>query len=616
MFRFFEGLISPFPEERPTRPPSGLWTFIWHYARPFKWVLLALVITSALIGYVEVMAFDLVGNAVDWMAGADDAASFWAEHGAKIIIFCGILAIVWPLMTLLDDLLLLQGVLSNFAMAIRWRGHRYLLRQSTSFFAEDFAGRITTKLMQSALGVREVMIKLTGLCVYILVYFIAAIILFAQNDLALSIPIVIWFVAYVAVLVFFLPRLQKWSKASSDARSNLTGRIVDAYTNIQTVKLFSSTQSEEAYAKRGMSDLLDVFYPQFRVVTLMSFSLHAINGLLVAGTIGLGVWLWSTGAVSVGAVAFAGGLIMRIQGLSHYFLWELSAVFENIGAVQDGMGTLARPLEITDAEDAKPLTDVRGEICFDAVSFHYGKEKHVMSDLTVTVRPGEKVGIVGRSGAGKSTLMNLLLRLYDVEGGKILIDGTNIADTTQESVRKHIAVVTQDTSLLHRSIRENIAYGREDATEEDVIAAAQRAEAWDFIQDLKDNKGRCGLDAHVGERGVKLSGGQRQRIALARVILKDAPILVLDEATSALDSEVEAAIQGRLDDIMRGKTVIAIAHRLSTIAAMDRLIVLDQGRIIEQGSHAELVESGGVYASLWARQSGGFLDAGLGQVAE
>lgn len=606
LFRNFERMVDPYPDEPLAKPPGSLWAFIWHYAKPFKWLFLASIVFSAGIALIEVFAFELVGNIVDW-ATSQGASEFWPHHGWKVLLVCGLIAFVWPIASLIDELILLQGILGNMAMQIRWRGHRYLLRQSNTFFADDFAGRISTKLMQSALGVRDVCVKLSNLFVYMGVYFVATLFLFVGNDWRLAIPLVVWVGLYAVTMKIFLPRQKKWAEQQADARSNLTGRVVDAYTNIHTVKTFGSVKAEEDYTREGMSDMLSKVYGSMRVSTTMSLCLHTLNGFFIASTILLGAIFWSQGQMTIGAFAFASTMALRIQGQATYFLWEAAFLFEHLGAADDGMKTLSRDIAVTDRDEAKELTVSKGEIAFENVRFTYGKDKAVIHDLTLDIAPGERVGLVGRSGAGKSTLVNLLLRLYDVEKGRILIDGQDISDVTQESLRQQIGIVSQDTSLLHRSIRENIAYGRPDAAEEEVIAAAKRAEAWDFIETLEDQKGRMGLEAHVGERGVKLSGGQRQRIAIARVLLKDAPILLLDEATSALDSEVEAAIQSRLDDLMSGKTVLAIAHRLSTIAAMDRLIVLDQGRVIEEGRHEELIEAGGLYAQLWARQSGGFL---------
>nr|WP_281373739.1 ABC transporter ATP-binding protein [Parvularcula dongshanensis] len=589
--------------------------FVWHYVRPFRFLLLINILLAAAIGFVEVFAFDLVGRVVDWMGEAETAAAFWDAHGGHVLGIALMIGVLWPLLSLLDELVQLQGIMGNMPMMIRWRGHRYLLRQSTSFFASDFAGRLATKLMQTALGVRDTVVKLSNIMVYMAVYFGSALVLFAANDVRLSGPLVVWLIGYVVIMRIFLPRLRAVAEAQSEARSQLTGRIVDAYTNIATVKMFSSSEAEDAYARDGMGAMLRTVYPQMRLATALSLSLHVLNGFLIASTLSLGVWLWGRGDVTLGTVAFASTLSLRIQGLSHYFLWEVSNLFENIGMAQNGMETLARPLAVTD-RTTDALEVPRGEVAYEGVRFAYGRGPAVIEDLSLTIAPGEKVGLIGRSGAGKSTLVSLLLRLYEPDEGSVRIDGQDVAAVTQDSLRRQIAVVSQDTSLLHRSIRENIAYGRPDATEADIIEAARKAEAWSFIAALRDDKGRQGLDALVGERGVKLSGGQRQRIALARVILKDAPILVLDEATSALDSEVEAAIQDRMDTITAGRTVLAIAHRLSTIAAMDRLVVMDAGRIVEMGTHAELLERGGLYASLWARQSGGFVAANEDVAAE
>ncbi len=605
VFRIFETLVNPLKDEVPTRPPVKLFAFIWHYAKPYRWLLGTMIITSTVIALLEVFAFQRVGVLVDLAANAG-SENFLALHGTELALTVLIIALIWPLMSVLDDLILLQGVMGNMAMSIRWRGHRYLLRQSSSFFADDFAGRVATKLMQTALGARETAVKLTNILIWGTVYFGSAFLLFFANDPLLTGPLVLWLITYVITMRYFVPKMAAISERQSEDRSMLTGRIVDAYTNIGTVKLFSTGPAEDAYAREGMQKMLGSVYGQMRLATGLSAILHLINGLLIASTLALGLILWTNGHISLGAVAFAATLSLRLQGISHYFLWEIANLFENIGTTQNGMELLSKPLSIVDKSE-NSLRIKNGSIVFDDVTFSYGKETSVIGNFDLALQPGEKVGLVGRSGAGKSTLVNLLLRLHDIESGEIRIDDQNIAHVTQDSLRSNIGVVTQDTSLMHRSIRENIAYGRPSATEEEIITAAKKAEAWDFIEGLEDKKSRTGLDAHVGERGVKLSGGQRQRIAIARVILKDAPILIFDEATSALDSEVEAAIQERLDDLMGDKTVIAIAHRLSTIAAMDRLIVLDQGRIVEEGSHNALLAENGLYASLWKRQSGGFI---------
>ena len=493
-------------------------------------------------------------------------------------------------------------------MRIRWQAHRYLLGQSYQFYQNEFAGRIATKVMQTALAVRETIMKLLDVLLYVLVYFTGILVLAASLDLRLALPLLVWLIAYCALLYYFLPRLAKVSARQADARSDMTGRLVDTYTNISTVKLFSHSHREADYARSGMEHFLSTVYPQMRLATLLSSGVWLINALMIFAVAAMAIWLWSDALITTGAIAAAVGLVLRLNGMAQWIMWEVSALFENIGTARDGLNTLSIPREVQDQPSAKPLQISHSQIDFCSVNFNYGKgDGKLLHDFNLSIKPGEKIGLVGRSGAGKSTLVNLLLRFYDVESGRILIDQQNIAEVQQESLRAHIGMVTQDTSLLHRSIRDNLLYGKPDASEADMIRAAQQAEAHDFIMGLSDNQGRTGYDAHVGERGVKLSGGQRQRIAIARVLIKNAPILILDEATSALDSEVEAAIQANLTTLMQNKTVIAIAHRLSTIAALDRLIVLDKGQIIEQGTHQELLALGGVYAQLWAHQSGGFL---------
>jgi ATP-binding cassette subfamily B multidrug efflux pump len=497
--------------------------------------------------------------------------------------------------------------MGNYPMRIRWQVHRYLLKQSMTFYQDEFAGRIATKLMQTALAVRECVIKLIDVLNYVVVYFLGMLFIVGSADWRLAAPLAVWLAGYILLLRYFIPRLGKVGEEQANARSTMTGRVVDSYSNIQTVKLFSHARREASFAREGMAGFLETVYRSMRLVTQLYGLLYILNSLLLFSVTAISLWLWLGQAVTIGAVAVVIGLVLRLWGMSQWIMWEMSALFENIGTVQDGIGSISLPRLVEDRPGAKDIAVTRGEIRFEDIRFHYGKKKGVIESLSLTVKPGEKVGIVGRSGAGKSTLVNLLLRFYDLEAGRILIDGQEIAAVTQDSLRAQIAMVTQDTSLLHRSVRENILYGRPDASNEMLIEAARRAEALDFISGLSDASGRKGFDAHVGDRGVKLSGGQRQRIAIARVMLKDAPILILDEATSALDSEAEAAIQDNLYKLMQGKTVIAIAHRLSTIAAMDRLVVMDKGRIIEEGSHEELVASGGLYAQLWQRQSGGFL---------
>ena len=612
MFRWFEQRLDPYPADPPQMPPSGLWRFILHFSQGAKGYMLAMAACSALIAVAEVVLFGYLGQLVDRLAGAD-RASFWADEGGRLLLMGAILVIGLPLLQVLFSLIMHQTLMGNMPQRIRWQAHRYLLRQSMSYFQDEFAGRIATKLMQTALAVREVAMKFMDVLVYVSVYFIGALILAASTDGWLALPFLAWGVLYGLLLWWIIPRISRISEAQADARAVMTGRVVDSYTNISTVKLFSHSSREEAYVRESMEGFLVTVHGQMRLASVQNILLSTLNSLLTFSVTLLGLWLWSRGQVEVGAVAVAVPLALRLGNMSHWIMWEFAGLFENIGTVRDGIGSLALPRMVTDARGAEKLVTQRGGVDFDHVTFRYGEVARpgrgaVLDDLSLTIAPGEKIGLVGRSGAGKSTLVNLMLRFHDLESGRILIDGQDISQVTQESLRAAIGVVTQDTSLLHRSIRDNIAYGRPDASEAQILRAAELAEAG-FIAGLSDSQGRRGLEAHVGERGVKLSGGQRQRIAIARVLLKDAPILVLDEATSALDSEVEAAIQGQLDMLMQGKTVIAIAHRLSTIARMDRLVVMEQGRIVEQGTHDELLARGGIYAGLWARQSGGFIEA-------
>jgi len=606
MFKLFENAVPPFPDTEVEQPPKKMWPFIWHYTKPFRFLLVALFFTSAVIAAIEVTMFSLIGQMIDWMQ-VGDPQDFFAEHGVTLLKMAALIIIVWPTLNFVDSCIEHQGLLGNFAMQIRWRAHRYLLRQSSTFFADDFSGRIATKVMQTALSVRDAIVSLNGLVVYVVVYFTSSLVIFLNNDWRLAMPLLGWLCGYVLVMRYFLPKLKDVSTLQSDARSTMTGRVVDAYTNIQTVKMFSTSNAEEHYAKDSMQDMLVSVYQQMRLVTKLNATLISLNALLICGTMGFGICLWTQSIVSAGAIAVAGALTLRLQSMSQWFIWELARLFEAIGTTQDGLNTIAQDTSVVDIKAPEHLSVKDGGIKFDAVSFHYGKSDGVIDDFSLTIKPGERIGLVGQSGAGKSTLVNLLLRLYDVQGGEIRIDEQNIATVSQESLRQNIAMVTQDTSLLHRTIRENIGYGRHGASEVEILKAAELAKADEFIFDLQDNEGNKGLDAKVGERGVKLSGGQRQRIAIARVILKNAPILVLDEATSALDSEVEAAIQEQLESLMEGKTVVAIAHRLSTIAKMDRLIVLDHGKVVEQGTHSELLAKDGIYARFWSRQSGGFI---------
>jgi ATP-binding cassette subfamily B multidrug efflux pump len=606
MFRWFEQKLNPFPPEEPVEPPNTLVAFCLHYTRGAWPYIIVSTVLSAGLAIIDVWLFGFMGNIVDWLSNAD-RETFLQTEGWKLAGMACIVLVIAPALDFVRQMLTQQTVMGNYPMRIRWQVHRYLLKQSMTFYQDEFAGRIATKLMQTALAVRDCIIKLFEVLNYVSIYFVSVLVLVGSADWRLTMPLLAWLVGYVFLLRYFIPRLGRVGQEQADARSTMTGRIADSYANIQTVKLFSHARREASYAKDAMSGFIDTVYRSMRLVTVLFVLLGVLNAALLVAVSALSIWLWLGQLVSIGAVAVVIGLVLRMWGMSHWVMWEMSGLFENIGTVQDGIGSISLPRLVEDRPGARDIEVTTGAIVFEKVRFHYGKRKGVIEDLSLEVRPGEKVGIVGRSGAGKSTLVNLLLRFYDLESGRILIDGHDIAAVTQDSLRANIGMVTQDTSLLHRSVRDNILYGRPDATEDMLMEAARRAEALDFIGSLSDPKGRRGFDAHVGERGVKLSGGQRQRVAIARVMLKDAPILILDEATSALDSEVEAAIQENLYRLMEGKTVIAIAHRLSTIAAMDRLVVMDEGRIVESGTHEELIAHGGLYKQLWQRQSGGFL---------
>ncbi|EJB8407151.1 TPA: ATP-binding cassette domain-containing protein [Vibrio parahaemolyticus] len=606
MFKRFEGLTEPFPKSTPDQPPSGIFAFLRHYTRGYEKPLIIMSLMSTIVAIVEVMLFGAMGQLVDWLS-TSNPETFLQDNRADLIFYGVLLLVVMPLLVVIYSLLVHQTLLGNYPMSIRWLAHRYLLNQSLNFYQDDFAGRVATKVMQTSLAVRETVMKSMDVFVYVTVYFTSMVVMLAAADWRLMIPMIVWLLVYIAIQIYFVPKLKDVASEQADARSTMTGRIVDSYTNIQTVKLFSHSQRETQYAEQGMKGFLNTVYRQMRLVTGFDVAVEISNYILVFSVAALSIYLWLDSAISVGAIAIAVSLALRVNGMSMWIMWEVGALFENMGTVVDGMKTLSKPIDIQDKPNAKDLVVSQGGIQFDNVSFHYGENKGVINHLNLDIKPGEKVGLVGRSGAGKSTLVNLLLRFHDVEEGSIKIDGQNIADVTQDSLRSKIGMVTQDTSLLHRSIRDNILYGNPTASEEELLKATKQAHAHEFIETLTDPFGNVGYDAQVGERGVKLSGGQRQRIAISRVLLKDAPLLVLDEATSALDSEVEAAIQESLNELMQGKTVIAIAHRLSTIAQMDRLIVLDKGNVVEQGTHQELIAHNGIYAQLWAHQTGGFL---------
>ena len=626
LFRFFENRLPAFPET-PMPLPSprdGMLKFMWACTRGLRGWLLLFMVLSAGIGIYEAMLFAWIGNIVDWL-GVYTPETLWLEKGDMLLLMLAVM-IVSPIWIALSSFVHFQTLQGVFPMQMRWRFHQRMLGQSMQFYQDEFSGRVSAKVMQTALAVRDTVMTVTDMFMYVAVYFITSGVILFNLDSLLLIPFIVWLVLVALCIWYFIPKLKLTAIVQADARALMTGRITDAYANIMTVKLFSHSRRELSYAKNAMGQFLGTVHAQMRWVSYLEVSTHLISVILVSGTAGIGIYLWQQGAVGVGAIAAATAMALRLNGLTRWIMWQTASLFESIGTVQDGMRTLSAPQTIVDKPNAPTLKVNEGRIVFDHVDFSYEHENEdiegetvdeVNASKTVTtklldnfhldIKPGEKIGLVGRSGAGKSTLVNLLLRFFDVDKGKIVIDGQAIDEVTQESLRQQIGMVTQDTSLLHRTVRENIAYGRPDATDEQIITAAKQAQAWDFIKDLYDDKGNKGLDTQVGERGVKLSGGQRQRIAISRVMLKNAPILLLDEATSALDSEIEFAITESLNDIMTGKTVIAIAHRLSTIAALDRLVVMDKGQIIEQGSHDELLAMHGVYARLWHRQSGGFL---------
>ena len=605
MFKFFESLLDPYPEQEPAPTPATFSQFLWAASAGTRGYMVAVVGLTALIGAFEALLFALVGEMVDWISIVEPSQLF-AQRGRELFWLAALL-LASVLIVALQALFKYQTLFGNFPMRLRWNFHRLMLSQSMSFYQDEFAGRISTKVMQTALAVRDVLLGVGDIMVFVVIYFVTMVSVVGTFDVLLLLPFVLWVSLYALVLRFFVPKIGRVGKEQADKRSLMTGRITDAYTNISTVKLFSHADREALYARSAMQEFMETAYAQMRLASGFEIANHVLGMVLVVSTSGLVLWLWTQGSVGVGSVAAATAMSLRLNGISHWVMWELASLFENIGTVRDGINMLSKRQTVVDREQAPELKVREGQIRFESVRFTYDDNRNVIHGLDLLIRPGEKVGLVGPSGAGKSTVTNLLLRLYDLSSGRILIDGQDISQVSQMSLRANIGMVTQDTSLLHRSVRDNLLYGQPNASEAEIRQALQRAEAASFIELLVDPSGRKGLDAHVGERGVKLSGGQRQRVAIARVMLKNAPVLILDEATSALDSEIEAVIQQSLYRLMEGKTVLAIAHRLSTIAAMDRLIVMDEGRIVEEGTHQELLERGGLYSRLWAHQSGGFL---------
>ena len=608
MFHFFENLVDPYsPYEDDMDPPAGLMQYLVYHTKPFRTLFLITGIATILAAVFEIFLLAAIGWVVDLMA-AETPASLWENYTWHFIGLLAFVLILKPTLYLIDFMLISNTLIPNVATLFRWRGHKHVMRQSIGWFEADFAGRVANRVMQTPRSAGEVVFHVFDALAYALAYVVGALFLLMNANTLLLFPLLIWVIAYIFLLRYVVRRVEPASKDSSNARSELNGRVVDAYTNIHSVKMFAHTNSELAYVKDAIEETRQTVFREMRIYTRMDFILSAMNAFLVSGTVGAALYLWTYGQVTSGEVATAAALVIRFNGLSGWIMWAFTTFFRELGVVDEGLETLAAPVKLLDAPNAKPLQITQATVEFNSLTHHYGRETGGLENLSLRVEAGQKVGLVGRSGAGKSTLFKLLLRFYDAESGQILINGQDISQITQDSLRHEIGMVQQESSLLHRSIRENILYGREGANDTDMIAAAQQAEAHEFIQKLEDQSGNTGYDSTVGERGVKLSGGQRQRIALARVILKDGPILLLDEATSALDSEVEATILDTLYQLMEGKTVIAIAHRLSTIAQMDRIVVMDEGRIIEDGTHDALLQKGGLYAQLWARQSGGFLN--------
>lgn len=608
MLRFFEQLVDPYtPYEETNIPPARLWPFLRDYARPFRKVFVYAGLMSIVVAAVEVALIFYMGRIVD-LLGEETPAVFWSENGLELVLVALAILFLRPALQALDVLLLNNAILPNFGTLVRWRAHRHVLRQSVGWFENDFAGRIANRIMQTPPAAGEAIFQVFDAISFALAYFVGAAILLMNADPRLAIPLIIWFGLYASLVKWTISRVEPASKAASNARSEVTGRVVDSYTNIHAVKMFAHHDLEIEYAREAIERTRTTFQKEMRIYTIMDVSLVTLNGMLIVGVVGWAIALWTLGNASVGVIAAATALTLRLNAMTGWIMWALSSFFRNLGIVAEGMETIAQPITLVDAPDAQPLDFREGQIELRELSHHYGRSAGGLDRISLTIEPGEKIGLVGRSGAGKSTLIKLLLRFYDPDGGQVLIDGQDISHVQQDSLRSEIGTVQQDSALLHRSVRDNILYGRPEASEEEMIHAAKQAEAHDFILELEDPQGRTGYDAHVGERGVKLSGGQRQRITLARAILKDAPILLLDEATSALDSEVEAQIQRTLYGMMEGKTVIAIAHRLSTISRMDRILVLDAGKIVEEGDHQTLLAKGGLYSAFWQHQSGGFIN--------
>ena len=605
MFRFFEKRINPFPEVDPSTPPNTLFAFCMYYTKGIWFYFILMAILTAGIALCETTLFGFLGQLVDWL-GTKNPKTFLKDEAVQLIKMATLLVVIFPIIVIFHSLIMNQVIMGNYPMLIRWLSHRFMLKQSISYFNDELAGRIATKVLQTALAIREIIMKVLDVMVYVIIYFTSMIFILSKADIRLLIPLFFWLLGYIFILLYFVPKMSKISKEQADARSSMAGKIIDSYNNIATLKIFSYNSRESSYIKEGMNDFLKTVYPQMRLGSWNSINLWLLNIYLIFSLTTLSIYLWINSAITPGAIAIAMGLSLRLNGMSQWIVWEVSMLFENIGTVKDGINTISKEPTIVDKINAQPLIVSKGELEFKNITFYYDNNL-LFSNFNLHIKSGEKIGIVGKSGAGKSTLVHLLLRFFDVNEGEILIDGQNIYDVTQESLRSNIGMVTQDSSLLHRSVKDNILFSKPNATNEDLIEACKNAEALDFIANLKDNKGRTGFDAHVGERGVKLSGGQRQRIAIARTMLKNAPILILDEATSALDSEVENDIQKSFEKITKSKTVIAIAHRLSTIAAMDRLIVMDSGKIVEMGSHQELLSKKGLYSNLWEKQYKGFL---------